>query len=288
MDNKPSKYYVMIGIFFTSLSSILIRLSNAPSLVISAYRMIFTFLLLVIPVIIRNKKELFNIKGKELLLCIISGIFLAFHFASWIASINMTSIASSTVLVSSNPIFVAVGSYFILKEKLSKKAFISILIAITGSAIIALSDSHSNTGHALLGDLLAFSGAVFIAGYIIIGRIVRKNLSNGTYIFIVYLTSAIVLFALCFATNTPVYPYSIKEFLIFLALAFFCSILGHTVYNWLLQYLPATFISTSTLVEPIFASIMALVFFAEIPSILTLIGGSIVLLGIYLFIKFNK
>lgn len=288
MDNRPSKYYVLIGVFFTSISSILIRFSNAPSLVISAYRMLFTFLLLVIPVTLKNKEEILNVKSKDLLLCIVSGIFLALHFASWIASINMTTIASSTVLVSSNPIFVAFGSYFILKERLSKKAFISILIAITGSAIIAFGDSQSNSGHALLGDMLAFSGAIFIAGYIIIGRIVRKNLSNGAYIFIVYLTSAIVLFALCFVTNTPIYPYSIKEFLLFLGLAFFCSILGHTVYNWLLQYLPATFISTSTLVEPIFASIIALILFAEIPSPLTLIGGSIVLLGIYLFIKFNK
>lgn len=285
MSSTPSKYFVFAGVFFTSLSSIFIRFSEAPSLVISAYRMLFTILLLFIPVMLKDRKTLLKIKRKELFLCILSGIFLAFHFATWIASIKMTTIASSTVLVSLNPVFVAIASFFLFKERLNKKAIIGIITAILGSIVIAFADTQSGSSHAVKGDFLAFLGSIFVAGYFIIGKIVRKNLSAGSYVFIVYSVSAIMLFILCFATNTPIYPYPIKEFAIFLGLAFFCSILGHTVYNWLMQYIPATFISTATLIEPIFASFMALILFREIPSSLTALGGIIIIIGIYWFIK---
>lgn len=285
MTRAPSKYLIFVGVFFTSLSSIFIRFSEAPSLVISAYRMLFTVLFLLIPVILKDFKNLAKIKTKELFLCILSGIFLALHFATWIASIKITTIASSTVLVSLNPVFVAIASFFLFNERLSKKSIIGIIIAIAGSIVIAFADIHSGSSHAFKGDLLAFLGSIFVAGYFIIGKIVRKNLSNGSYVFIVYSVSALVLFSLCYVTKTPVYPYSMKEFAIFISLAFFCSILGHTVYNWLMQYIPATFVSTSTLIEPIFASFMAFILFKEAPSILTLLGGLIIIIGIYWFIR---
>lgn len=286
MKKTPSKYFVFIGLFFTSLSSIFIRFSNAPSLVISAYRMLFTVLILSLPLLINERKQLLNLKKREFFLCTISGIFLALHFATWITSINMTTIASSTVLVNLNPIFVAMASLILFKEKLSKKAILGIIIAFVGGLIIAFADTSNSTtsSHAIIGDILAFLGSIFLASYLIMGKIVRKNLNNLCYVFIVYTSATIVLFGLCLFTNTPIYPYSINEFLIFLALAFFCSILGHTVYNWLINYLPATFISISTQGEPIFASIIALILFKEIPSIFTVVGAITIISGIYYFI----
>ena len=135
-----------------------------------------------------------------------------------------------------------------------------------------------------IGNILAFSGAIFIAGYLVIGGIVRKNISAGAYVFIVYLVSAITLFFMCFISDTPVYPYPAKEFLLFIALAFFCSILGHTVYNYLVKYFSSTLISVSSLSEPIFASVMAMLFFNEIPSVYTLTGGSIIIAGIFYYL----
>ena len=247
MIKSRAKYFVLMGVFFTSLSSIIIRLSSSPSLIISSYRMLITVMLLIVPMMIKHKGELKKVEKKDFLLCVISGIFLALHFAFWIASINMTTIASSTVLVSCSPIFVAIASYFLFKEKLSKKAIFSILLAFCGTVIIALEGKSSGTETAALGNAMAFLGGIFVAGYFIIGNIVRKRINAIPYVFIVYSVSTVVLFALCIATKTPLYPYPAKEFILFLALAVFCSILGHTIYNWMTQYVTATFISSSTL-----------------------------------------
>jgi len=284
MEKSPSKYLVLVGVLFTSLSSIIIRLSHAPSLVISFYRMLFTVLLLLIPVILKERKVIKNITKKDFILCVISGIFLALHFASWIASINMTTIANSTILVSCSPIFVSLANFFILKEKFTTKMLAGLTMSIVGTAIIAMGSSGGNTSSMMAGNILAFMGAIFVAGYLVIGGIVRKNLSAGAYVFIVYSASVIVLFFMCIFTKTPIYPYSLKEFLLFLALAIFCSILGHTVYNYLMKYISATIISICTLCEPIFASILALIVFREIPSTYTLAGGTIILLGVLYYI----
>jgi len=284
MEKTPSKYLILVGTLFTSLSSIIIRFSAAPALVISAYRMLFTCLMLLLPVIINNRKEFSSIKRNDFILCILSGIFLALHYASWISSIHMTTIANSTVLVACSPIFVALANYFIIKEKYTFKMIASIVLSLTGTLIIAMGSSGGAGSSMMIGNALAFSGAIFVAGYLVIGGIVRKNMGAGVYVFIVYSVSAITLFLMCFVSNTPVYPYPAKEFLLFIALAFFCSILGHTVYNYLVKYVSSTLISISTLSEPIFASFMAMFFFKEIPSIYTLAGGMIIIIGIFYYL----
>lgn len=284
MKNTPSKYFVLAGTFFTSLSSIIIRFSEAPALVISAYRMLFTSLMLLVPVLIYNRNEFKNVSKKEYILCTVSGIFLALHFASWISSIKMTTIANSTILVSCSPIFVALANYIIAKEKLNRKMFAGILMSLTGTIIIALGSSGSTANNVMLGNLLAFLGAVFVAVYLVIGGIVRKNINALVYVFIVYSVSTVVLFIMCITSKTPIYPYALKEFMLFIALAFFCSILGHTVYNYMVKYVSSTLISVSTLSEPVFASTLAMLIFKEIPSLYTLIGGVIIITGIFYYL----
>lgn len=284
MKNLPYKYIVLVGVMFTSLSSVFIRLSEAPSLIISSYRMLFTVLMLSIPVMLKERDSLKNISRKNLLLCVLSGIFLAFHFSSWIASISMTTIANSTILVACSPIFVALANHFLIKEKFNYKMIIGITASFVGTVIIALGSSGGSNGSMMLGNLLAITGGIFVAGYLIIGGIVRKSVSAGAYVFVVYSISTIVLFFMCIVSNTPLYPYPAKEFILFACLAFFCSILGHTVYNYLMKYVSATLISVSTLCEPIFASVLALIIFREIPSVNTLIGGTIILTGVFYYI----
>ncbi len=288
MENTPSKYWILAGTIFASLSSIIIRFSEAPSLVISAYRMLFTCLMLFFPVVINNRNEFKNISMRNFLMCILSGIFLALHYASWISSIHMTTIANSTVLVACSPMFVALANYFLLKERLTYKMVAGIVMSLIGTIIIGIGSSGGETNSMLLGNTLAFLGAIFVAGYLVIGGIVRKNLGAGAYVFIVYSVSAVTLFLMCFVTKTPVYPYSLKEFLLFIALAFFCSILGHTIYNYLIKYFSSTLISVSTLSEPIFASVLAMLFFKEIPSLYTLIGGIIIITGIFYYLVSQK
>lgn len=284
----PSKYIVLAGTFFTSLSSILIRFSQAPALVISAYRMLFTIGMLLIPVMMNQRNEFKQLTKKEYLLCILSGIFLALHYAAWISSIKLTTVANSTILVSCSPIFVALLNYFIANERINHNKSIGILLSLAGTIIIAMGSLGDSATNMMVGNILAFLGAVFIAGYLVIGGIVRQNISAGVYVFVVYSVSTIVLFAMCIGSNTPLYPYSLKEFLIFAGLAFFCTILGHTVYNYMVKYVSSTLISVSTLSEPIFASLMAMIIFKEFPSIFTLVGGVIIIAGILYYLLWQN
>ncbi len=289
MEKAPSKYIVLVGTFFTSLSSIIIRFSTAPALVISSYRMLFTCIML-LPLIIKNRNDFAELNKKSILLCLISGIFLALHYATWISSIKLTTIANSTILVSCSPIFVSLANYLFIKEKISKKMIVSIFISLSGTIIIALGSSGVTASNMMLGNILAFLGAIFVAGYLVIGGIVRKNLSASAYVFIVYSVSTVVLFVMCLLSKTHLYPYPPYEFMLFISLAFFCSILGHTLYNYMVKYVSSTLISVSTLSEPIFASLMALFIFNEIPSLYTLIGGIIIITGIlnYLITQNNE
>ncbi|MCM1992163.1 DMT family transporter [Oceanirhabdus seepicola] len=285
--NLNPKLLVLIGVVFVSFGSILTKLSTAPSLIIAFYRIGFTSLILTPWILFKNKKELKSISKRTLLICLLSGIFLAFHFALWLESLKYTSVTSSTVLVSTHPIFIVLGSIFILKEKVSKKEVISIMIALVGSMIISFGDS-SLGNNIIYGDFLAVAGGLCMAGYMMIGRIARKELSVNAYTFIVYVSCTITLLILSLCTSTRLYPYPKTDWLIFLALAIVCTLLGHSVFNWALAYVNPTFVSTSILGEPVFATIWAILIFSEIPTFPQVFGGIVILLGIYLFNKSQK
>lgn len=287
MNKLNTRLIVLIGVIFVSFSAIITKTSQAPALAIATYRLGFTTVLL-LPSVIKNKRtEMKNMNKKTMNICIISGIFLAFHFATWISSIKYTSIASSTVLVNTHPIFIVLGSFFILKERVSKKALLSIALAFTGSIIISLGDSTLGS-NILLGDILAVLGGFFVAGYMMIGRVARQKLSVTSYTFIVYLSSTITLFLLSLITNTPLFPYPLKEWIIFLSLAVFCTILGHSIFNWALEHVKPTFISTSVLGEPVFATIWAIFIFNEIPTPWQITGSMIIIYGIFNFVKLKE
>ena len=277
------KIIILIGVFFTSFSSILTRVSEAPSLAIATYRLGITSLLLAPVFFIKHIPEMKGMDRKTFILCIISGIFLALHFASWISSIRYTSITSSTVLVNTQPVFVVLGSYLIYREKSSFRSIASILAAIVGSVIISLGDSSMGS-NVLYGDFLAVVGAVTVAAYMLIGRYARRNLSVTGYTFIVYTTCTITLLVMSLATSTPLTGYPPRELAIFFALAVVCTLLGHSIFNWGLGHVKPTFVSTAILGEPVLATILAIILLGEVPTLPRLIGGIIVIGGIYSFI----
>lgn len=287
MNEFKVKLIVLIGVLFVSFSSIIIKSSTAPSLIIATYRMAFTVALMVIPFSIKEGKEIKKVNIKTISLCVLSGVFLAFHFAAWNSSIKYSSIASCTVLVDTQPIFVVIASFFILKEKINKRSLICILIALGGSIIISLGDTSLGS-NAIYGDFLALIGAIFVSLYMIIGRIVRQKISTTIYTFIVYISSTVTLVLLCIFSKIPLYPYPMGEIFRFLLLAIFCTILGHSIFSWALKYIKPSFVSTSILGEPIFATIWALLFFNEIPKIWQIIGSILILVGIIGFIKLEK
>lgn len=267
---------VIIAVAFTSISAILIRLSEAPPLTIAAYRMLFAFLMIA-PFALPRMRRL---GGRDLLLGVASGAFLALHFATWITSVTLTSVASATVLVSMHPVIVLVGSVLILREKPLPGVTGLIGLALAGTVLLSWGDLRSGVGD-IGGNLLALAGAAAVAGYMLLGSSLRRRVGALQYNALVYGVAAVILFPLARLFGAPLAPFPLREYLIFAGLAFFCTILGHALFNWALKYVRATFVSTSILLEPVFATVMAIFVLGEIPSILTLLGGVVVIGALY-------
>lgn len=287
LDKFNPKVLVVIAVIFASFSSVFNKLSNMPAMILVAYRLGFAVLIL-LPAVLKNSiPELKKVDKKSMTLCVFSGIFLALHFIAWTASINYTSVASAVVLVNVNPIFIVIGSYFIFKQRVSKKAVMGIFVAFIGCVIVSVGDSTLGT-NIIYGDILALTGALFAAGYFLIGQFVRQRLSVSAYTFLVYTSSFITLVILSFITKTPLYPYPIRELIIALSLAVFCTMFGHSIFNWSLQYVSATFVSTTSLGAPVAATLWAFLIFKEIPTPWQIGGSLIIVSGIYFFSRFSN
>lgn len=282
---KHPMIMIAVGILGISLSSVFVKYSQAPSAVTAAFRLLWTVLLLG-PVVIGRKasrEELGQINRKNGFLSALSGLFLAIHFILWFESLQHTSVASSTTIVCTEVIWVALGFCLLLKGRLSPVALAAIALSLGGSVMIALSDSQGSGN--LYGDILALLAAVAVAVYTLIGRIVRQKVSTGVYTFIVYVSCAAVLLATCLVQGYGLFSYGLSPVIVGLLLALFSTILGHSVFSWCLKYFSPAFVSASKLCEPVAAAILAGFLFGEIPGWLQLTGGVLVLLGVLWYSK---
>lgn len=276
---------LFLGILAVSSSALLIRYAQneAPSLVIAAFRMGFSALILLPVALPRHQAELRRLSRKELGLAALGGGLLALHFASWILSLEYTSVASSVVLVTTNPLWVALLAPLFLKERLSRAVIIGMLVALAGGALVALSSGGLNLGsEAMLGNLLALVGAWTGAGYILIGRRLRPVLPLTPYIFLVYGMAALVLAGMLAFSGLPVLGFSGEVYIYMLLLALLPQLLGHSSFNWALAHLPASFVSIALLGEPVGAIILAFFLLGETPGLLELLGGALILAGIFI------
>lgn len=270
---------IVVGIIGISLSSILVKYSSAPSAVTAAWRLLWTVILMS-PVVLGKKdvrQELLSVSRGVLLKSCMSGLFLAIHFVVWFESLQHTTVASSTTIVCTEVIWVALGYCFFLKGKLSGKAVMAIAVTFAGSALIALADSAGTQVH-LYGDFLALIAAIAVAVYTLLGRIVRQDTSTSVYTYLVYTSCASVLLLLCVVQRYSMMGYGISAILVGFFLAVFSTILGHSIFSWCLKYFSPSFVSASKLCEPVAAALMAAALFGEYPGVLQ-IGGSILILG---------
>jgi drug/metabolite transporter (DMT)-like permease len=271
---------LLVSILAVSSASILIRMSSAPPIAIAAFRMIISSIIL-LPFFLYNggvnRVREMGIKGLISLMAV--GIVLAIHFASWITSLSLTSVASSVIFVHIDPIFVAVASHFFLRERIDRITVGGIIIAVLGATVIALGDAGVGEMN-LLGDLLALVGGVMLALYILGGRVFRKSLDLTSYVVPVYSTSAIALLIGAVLMKVPLNGYPILEYRLFIAIAIIPMIFGHTLYNWSLKYIEAPIVSISLLGEPLGASVLAALILGEIPGLSVFIGGALTLVGI--------
>lgn len=283
--NKTQKKPVLlliVGVLGISMSSIFAKYSTAPSVLTAAYRLLWTVLLMT-PVVFSKKevrKELFSVDRKILLLSALSGFFLAMHFSTWIESLQHTSVASSTVIVCTEAIWVAIGYVLFMKGKLGPKAVAAMAVAVIGSIIIALADASSG-GSSFYGDMLALISAIVVGAYTLLGRAVReKGTSTSVYTYIVYTCCSATLLIIIAFKRYPLFGFGWSGILAGLALAVFSTILGHSIFSLLLKYYSPAFISSSKLCEPVISSILAAFLFAEIPSLMQVVGSVIVLAGV--------
>lgn len=281
---KHPMIMIVIGIIGISLSAIFVKYSEAPSVVTAAYRLLWTVALMT-PVVLGKegvRRELFRSDRKTVALCAVSGIFLALHFTSWFESLNQTSVASSTAIVCTEVIWVALGFCVFLKGRISKMAAASIAVTVAGSLFIALSD-YSAGGNHLFGDGLALAAAIFSAVYTLIGREARKHMSTTVYTYIVYVFCALVLCISTAASGLSFTGYGAASVVVGLLLAVFSTLLGHSIFSWCLKFLSPSFVSASKLCEPVVAAMFAATLFGEIPELLAVLGGLVTIGGVLLY-----
>jgi drug/metabolite transporter (DMT)-like permease len=271
-----------VSICAISTGAILVRLSSAPSPVAAMYRVLFTTLPL-LPVALLRYREQFRAMGRrDLLFACLSGLALAVHFASWFESLAWTSVAASVTLVQSQPIFVAVGAWALLSERVTRRIALGILVAVGGVVTMSLGDLFGGAvgTNPLLGNGLALVGAVMAAGYVLAGRSLRQRLALLPYVVVVYSACTVGLFLLVLAQGHPLTGYGGREWLVFAGLAVGPGLLGHTVINWALAHVESSVVAVSLLGEPLGATVLAALLLAESPAPLTLAGGALVLAGI--------
>jgi drug/metabolite transporter (DMT)-like permease len=294
-------FSLLIAILAVSTASIFIRFAQtggAPSLVIAALRLTFATLLLAPLALTRHRAELQSLTRKQLTLGAVSGLFLAVHFATWISSLEYTSVASSVVFVSTGPLWVALLSPMLLNEKLTRAAILGLGLAILGGAVIGLSDAcviqnglqcpelgQILQGRAAWGNFLALAGAWAVTGYLIIGRKLRVGMSLIPYIFLVYGMAAAALIVIMLAAGQAPFGYAPTTYGWIFLLAAVPQLIGHSTYNWLLKRLSATLVAVTTLAEPVGSAFLAYIILNEIPKASVVAGGLTILAGIYLVAK---
>jgi len=275
---------LIIATFAVSWASILIKLSGAEALPTAFYRMALASAILAIPAVPRLIKIFPKLTGQQLILLFLSGLALGLHFATWVTSLFYTTISNSVILVATQPVFLMIMETILLKEKIVGKAILGMLMALCGMIIITGGDISLGAEH-LRGDLLALAGAFFAGIYLLIGRKLRVDLNNLEYIFIVYSIAALFLLIISLSYNENITDYPARTWIFFLLLALIPTVVGHSLYNWLLKYIPAYRVATVILGEPIGATILAIFFFYQIPGWWTMIGGVMILLGIYIVLR---
>jgi drug/metabolite transporter (DMT)-like permease len=291
----PPKLVMVISVCAASTAAIFIRFAQQeiPSLLIAAYRLGIGSAVLAPITLIWYRKELLSLNRKQLLLMLFSGIFLALHFGAWISSLELTSVSSSVVFVSMSPLCVALLSSVFLREKITTTIWVGLILAIIGSVLIGFGDFLFPRGalidfkdqlrdESFLGDLLAFLGAWFVAGYLLIGRKLRESLSIAPYAFPVFGIASVTLFVASAVAGYSITGYSSAGFIWVLYLGLVPQLLGHAAFNWTLKYLSATFVSIALLGEPVGSAILAFFILREKPSAFEIGGGVLILLGIFI------
>lgn len=279
----PPLIPLIVGMIAISFAPILVRYSNADVSVQGMYRMLFTVLLM-LPFGGKQLRTAKDVTAKDWALLLIAGFFLALHFFLWMASLDYTSIASSTIILALEPVFVMVGAYFLFKDRISKLALLGLVVALVGIYFVSSGDL-ALSGTAFKGDLLSLSGTLAIVINMLVAKKLLTRVSSYLYSIVVFGISAVLFAVYNLAAGVPFFAYPGREWLVFLLLAIVPTVFGHLIFNWLLKYMKSTTISMTVLAEPVGASILGMILFSELITGFQLAGGALVILGLLLYLR---
>lgn len=274
-----------VSIAGVSFAAILARWAlgeGVAPIVVAFYRLLFATLML-LPFTIRSVRiHGFSPSRRDMAMMAAVGFLLAAHFATWITSLEYTSVASSVVIVATESLWVPLGAAFLLREHVGARVWAGVFIAFGGSVILLAGDLGETrfAGNALVGDFLAFAGALAASMYFLAGRRIRQRFDLLPYATIVYAFCAAFLLVMAYARGDVLAPHTREAYGYLLLFAFFPMILGHTLINYLLKWVPPHFISTSILAEPVVSALLAVVLLQEGIRPLVLVGGIVILAGI--------
>ena len=284
----PASAVLLLALVGISFAGPLVRLSHADPLAIAVWRLGFSLIIVAIALAMTGGwRQWRTLNGRAIAIALGAGAMLAIHFWSWNASVSMTTVAASVLLVNAQPAIVAVLSMVWLREPPSRRQWVGIAIAMVGAAVVALPEFSASRGahstRALLGDALAFLGAITGATYFVAGRRLRESLDLWPYVGLVYGACFVVLLGFAVLTRTSVAPQPPREMTIFAALALGPMLLGHTGFNWALKYVPAYVVNLTLLGEPVGATLLAALLpgIRELPTAATFAGGALILAGVY-------
>jgi len=275
---------LLLAVVCISFGSIFVRLAEAPALAVSFYRIGLAALFVAPFGAAPAALHWSRLSGRHRLALVGSGLALAVHFATWIASLSYTSIAASVLLVNLAPLFTLLFSWQALGERASPRLLAAAALALAGAGLIAAGDWGGGGRAPLLGDLLALAGAATLSIYHVIGRGLRAALPLMAYVQVVWTSAALALLAFVAASGTRLAPFAPRAWLCFVALAIVPTLAGHGLVNRSLRLLPAPVVGLFLLGEPVGATLLGFVFFHEVPGVLTLIGGGLVLLALVMLV----
>jgi len=275
---------LFIGVLAVSFAAIFIRLADAPPLVIATYRLAIASVILIPIASIKSRKSLKKLSRQDILLILLSSIFVALHFGLWITSLSYTSIASSVVLVTAHPAFVVLISYFLWGERVNKLTIGGIVVAIMG-VILVNYGGFTFGSRAILGDLLALIAGFSMGAYLIIGRQLRARIDILSYLTILYTCSAVILLIATVSFGYSLSGYSTTTYVMMVLLALVPQLIGHSSLNLAVRLMPVTLVSVTILGEPVGATLLGYFILGEIPTANEIVGGLLILGGIFLVMR---
>lgn len=275
------------GLCAVSFSVIFIEWSTAPSAIIGMYRLWISTVAL-LPLAIRQWRDMLRLSLRDIALLTLAGIFLGLHFLFWIQSLKETSVASSMIIISLEPIFVMIGAYFLFHESIRKVGILCMGVAIAGCFIVAISDLGRSGGGHLAGDILSLIGTAAVSVYMLAGQSVRKTVSSSIYNVFVFFIAGLVLFLYNVGAHIQMTHYSAENWTMFALLAFVSTILGHGVFNSLLDRVAAMTVATVILCEPVAAIVLAFFLLNQPIHLLKAVGGLMSIAGVFWFLRVNR